>query len=92
MIYDPATEKFTKLTPEAFDLRTVRTITEDQQSNLWFGTQHGLIIKYDISTKRFTRYSEPFILRNSLTVTFTSCMLTGTTICGRALVERVYLK
>jgi two-component sensor histidine kinase len=60
MIYDPATEKFTKLTPEAFDLRTVRTITEDQQSNLWFGTQHGLIIKYDFSTKRFTRYSEPF--------------------------------
>ncbi|HEX8358169.1 MAG TPA: two-component regulator propeller domain-containing protein [Segetibacter sp.] len=59
MIYDPSTGKFDKLMPKAFDLRTIRTITEDQQSNIWFGTQHGLIIKYNAATRQFIRFAEP---------------------------------
>lgn len=58
MIYDPTTQKFEKLTPNEFGLRTIRTITEDQQSNIWFGTQYGIIVKYDVAANRFMRYAD----------------------------------
>lgn len=58
MIYDSATQKFEKLIADAFGLRTIRTITEDQQSNIWFGTQYGTIVKYDAALKQFIRYAD----------------------------------
>lgn len=47
MIHDPVTQQTQYLEPEIFAKRTIRYITEDQQNNLWFGTQAGRIIKYD---------------------------------------------
>ncbi|MBC6367861.1 two-component regulator propeller domain-containing protein [Algoriphagus sp. AK58] len=45
--------------PEAFEGSTIRTIAEDQNGNLWFGTQSGSIIKYEgkgIDKSGFRRY------------------------------------
>ncbi|OOG74805.1 sensor histidine kinase [Algoriphagus sp. A40] len=33
--------------PEAFEGSTIRTIAQEDQGNLWFGTQNGSIIKYE---------------------------------------------
>lgn len=50
MIHDPAKNKTEYLRPDVFDQRTIRYIAEDQQNNLWFGTQAGRVIKYDGTT------------------------------------------
>lgn len=45
--------------PEAFEGSTIRTIAEDAEGNLWFGTQNGSIIKYEgkgIDKVGFRRY------------------------------------
>lgn len=45
--------------PEVFEGSTIRTIAQDEQGNLWFGTQNGSIIKYDgngINKDGFSRY------------------------------------
>jgi ligand-binding sensor domain-containing protein len=58
MIFDPKVNRFTKAAPRELDLRTVPTTTEDKNGNIRFGTQHGLIVKYDISTQRFVHFAE----------------------------------
>lgn len=47
MVHDPATGKTIHLNHPVFEQRTIRTISEDQEGNLWFGTQHGRLIKWD---------------------------------------------
>lgn len=45
-IIDLETKKSLFLNPEAFEGSTIRTISQDSQGNLWFGTQNGSVIKY----------------------------------------------
>ncbi|MDP2042919.1 MAG: two-component regulator propeller domain-containing protein [Algoriphagus sp.] len=45
-IVDLKTKKSTWIRPDAFDGSTIRTITEDAQGHLWFGTQRGGIVRY----------------------------------------------
>ncbi|GAA0879578.1 two-component regulator propeller domain-containing protein [Algoriphagus jejuensis] len=46
-IVDLQSKKVRFLYPEAIGKSTIRTIAEDGQGNLWFGTQNGSIIKYE---------------------------------------------
>jgi len=55
-LYDLAKKTFKVIEDSAFDKRTIRTIIGDKKGNVWFGTQHGLLVKWDIETKRFIRY------------------------------------
>ncbi|HEX2534176.1 MAG TPA: two-component regulator propeller domain-containing protein [Chitinophagaceae bacterium] len=47
IVYDPKTGGSQFLEPDIFEKRTIRQVTEDNDGNLWFGTQHGKIIKWD---------------------------------------------
>ena len=55
-LYDVKSKAFQYFNDTAFHQRTIRSIIEDDKGNLWFATQHGLLVKLDKSTKRFTRY------------------------------------
>jgi len=46
-IYDQKKEKLTTLQPGIFEKSTIRQVDEDTSGNLWFGTQNGLLIKWD---------------------------------------------
>ncbi|WP_315820962.1 ligand-binding sensor domain-containing protein [Paraflavitalea speifideaquila] len=50
--------QFVCLRPDAFDERTIRTMTEDREGNIWFGTQHGVIVKWDLHTNQFLRFTD----------------------------------
>lgn len=47
MITDPVSGKSRYLNHPVFNQRTIRTVTEDKNGNLWFGTQYGRLIKWD---------------------------------------------
>ncbi len=47
IVYDPVRKKHTNWYPPVFRGRTIRVGVEDHDGNLWFGTQGGLIIKWD---------------------------------------------
>ncbi|HEY0677122.1 MAG TPA: two-component regulator propeller domain-containing protein [Chitinophagaceae bacterium] len=47
MIYDQERKETVYLNHPVFDLRTVRQLSEDKDGNIWFGTQHGRLIKWD---------------------------------------------
>ncbi|HUP13614.1 MAG TPA: triple tyrosine motif-containing protein, partial [Niastella sp.] len=47
VVYQPETGKAKKYAPALFEHRTIRQVTEDSAGNLWFGTQHGAVIKWD---------------------------------------------
>ena len=46
LVYDSVKNKAEIFFPEVFEKRTIRQIVEDQQGNLWFGSQSGNIIKW----------------------------------------------
>ena len=46
-IHDPVLKTSKWLLDSVFDNRTIRTITEDKNGALWFGTQGGRVIKYE---------------------------------------------
>ncbi len=46
MIIDTITKQAKYFIPPAFENRTIRTIAEDKQGLLWFGTQGGNIVKF----------------------------------------------
>ncbi|QEC42504.1 sensor histidine kinase [Pseudobacter ginsenosidimutans] len=50
MIYDTAKEKSVFLKPAPFKGSTIRQITEDQQGDLWFATQSGMVLKWKNGT------------------------------------------
>ncbi|WP_157373272.1 sensor histidine kinase [Algoriphagus terrigena] len=45
-IIDLETKKSIFLNPEVFEESTIRTIDQDNQGNLWFGTQNGLVVSF----------------------------------------------
>ena len=46
-LYDSKTNKLLEIDPEIFGNSTIRQIKEDNEGNLWFGTQSGKLIKWD---------------------------------------------
>jgi streptogramin lyase len=46
-VHDPVTSKSTWLAPPEFNASTIRSITEDEDGTIWFGTQGGRLIKYE---------------------------------------------
>ncbi|MFT3843455.1 MAG: two-component regulator propeller domain-containing protein [Lacibacter sp.] len=50
MIFDVLTQKTQYLQPAVFEGKTIRYIEEDNQGQMWFGTQGGQLIKYDGKT------------------------------------------
>ena len=48
IVYDPKKNVSQLLTPEVFLGRTIRQVTEDEYGNLWFGTQGGRLVKWDL--------------------------------------------
>ncbi|MES2777044.1 MAG: two-component regulator propeller domain-containing protein [Bacteroidota bacterium] len=56
VLYDVKTKSFRYFNDSAFDQRTIRSIKEDSRGNLWFGTQHGLLVKLNKGTNNFIRY------------------------------------
>lgn len=63
-IWHRNTGKTEKVKFPAGETSTIRQIDEDQQGNLWFGTQRGTVIRWDRQTNQ---YSIPFHL-NSIVV------------------------
>lgn len=47
-VYNPKTDKLTEVYPEIFGMSTVRQIDDDTSGNLWFGTQSGKVISWDL--------------------------------------------
>lgn len=47
VLYDPVTGKVSEVSAKVFEGQTVRSMTEDTQGNLWFGTYGGEILKWD---------------------------------------------
>jgi ligand-binding sensor domain-containing protein len=47
-VYNQKTDKLIELFPDIFDQKTVRQVDEDTSGNLWFGTQGGRLIKWDL--------------------------------------------
>lgn len=47
LVYDNEKKKGTYLEPPILQKSTVRELVEDQQGNMWIGTQRGLLIKWD---------------------------------------------
>lgn len=43
---------------DTFDNRTIRCLTLDSDGNVWMGTQRGLVVKYDMQTKKLVRYQD----------------------------------
>lgn len=43
---DPVTNKTVAIMPPEFEDRTIRSITEDKNGNIWFGTQNNIIVKW----------------------------------------------
>lgn len=47
MVFDPETRKNSYLNPPEFENRTIRYIAEDNKGHVWFGTQGGVVVKFD---------------------------------------------
>ncbi|HYK45584.1 MAG TPA: two-component regulator propeller domain-containing protein [Parafilimonas sp.] len=48
VVYDPVKNKAQMFRQKIFEGSTIRTIAEDKQGSLWFGSQGGAVIKWDI--------------------------------------------
>lgn len=48
VIFNSVTNKFRRVTPEVFGGSTIRQVDEDTSGNMWFGTQNGKVIKWDL--------------------------------------------
>jgi signal transduction histidine kinase/ligand-binding sensor domain-containing protein len=57
IVYDTVKKRSSFIAPPAFEKRTIRQIAEDANGNLWFGTQHGLLLKWN---KRSTLHDSSF--------------------------------
>ena len=52
-IYDAATKKTVRLSPEVCNNRAILQLAEDKDGNIWLGTQGGQLIKWNRSDKQF---------------------------------------
>ena len=43
-----------KIVDPVFEGSTIRTVTEDKNGNLWYGTQRGYIVKWDVLTNKYS--------------------------------------
>jgi ligand-binding sensor domain-containing protein/two-component sensor histidine kinase len=50
---DPVTNKPVAIKPPEFEDRTIRSMTEDKNGNIWFGTQNNIIVKWTRSSNSF---------------------------------------
>jgi ligand-binding sensor domain-containing protein/two-component sensor histidine kinase len=50
---DPATKKITTLHPDELENNTIRTIVEDKNGNIWFGSQKSVVVKWERATGIF---------------------------------------
>lgn len=48
IVYNQKKDTYVELFPEIFERSTIRQVDEDTTGNMWFGTQNGLIIKWDL--------------------------------------------
>lgn len=48
VVFNSRKNTFTKVSPEVFEGTTIRQVDEDTSGNLWFGTQSGKVVKWDI--------------------------------------------
>src|SRR4029079_15917634 len=53
MKLDQITNKVTMINPPEFEEHTIRSITEDKNGNIWFGTQNNIIVKWTRSSNSF---------------------------------------
>lgn len=50
---DPSRHQTNFLFPPEFENKTIRSIAEDKNGNIWFGTQNNVIVKWERATNRF---------------------------------------
>lgn len=55
VIIDPQKKRTTFIKDTAFAGRTIRSIKEDPEGNIWLGTQHNIVVKWIHKTNRFVR-------------------------------------
>lgn len=53
MQIDPSGRNVNFLFPPEFENKTIRSIAEDKNGNIWFGTQNNIIVKWVRATNRF---------------------------------------
>lgn len=58
VIADPKNGQVRYERSDSFDNSTIRCITMAADHNLWMGTQRGLIVKYDVQTRQYTRFHD----------------------------------
>jgi ligand-binding sensor domain-containing protein len=51
-VFDPITNKVTKVVHPFFGASTIRQITQDTAGNIWFGTNRGDLIKWNYKTSK----------------------------------------
>ncbi|UYQ92386.1 histidine kinase [Chitinophaga horti] len=57
-ILNPKTGSIKYERSDTFDNRTIRCMTMDTAGNIWMGTQRGLVVKWDVKQRQFTRYQD----------------------------------
>jgi ligand-binding sensor domain-containing protein/two-component sensor histidine kinase len=57
-VIDLQTRKSHFLSPEVFQKATIRSIAQDRDGNIWFGTQRGSVIKYEGKGLREENFQE----------------------------------
>jgi ligand-binding sensor domain-containing protein/two-component sensor histidine kinase len=53
MKINPVTHQYSFLIPPAFTNRTIRTMLEDRNGDIWFGTHNNVLVKWERSTNLF---------------------------------------
>lgn len=56
---DPVTHKITRFNPPEFTQRTVRSMVEDGEGNIWMGTQNNVLVKWIRATNSFVQIMPP---------------------------------
>ncbi len=50
---DPISRKVIRMSPPEFEAHTIRSIMEDKDGNIWFGTQRTTLVKWERKTNKF---------------------------------------
>jgi len=52
---NPVTKKVSSFIPPEFENHTLRSIAEDKEGNIWFGSQRNVVVKWTRNTTTFTQ-------------------------------------